>query len=46
MAAVAAETSQSMMTPRTRTPRKMARVENSDTSEFEASDVNLAPRGQ
>jgi hypothetical protein len=46
MAAVATETSQYTMTPRTRTPRKMARVENSDTSEFEASDVNLAPRGK
>jgi hypothetical protein len=44
MAAVVAETSQYTMTPRTRTPRKMARAENSDTSEFEASDVNLAPR--
>ncbi|KAF8489991.1 hypothetical protein F5888DRAFT_1143304 [Russula emetica] len=42
--AAAVETSQYTMTPRTRTRRKMARVENSDTSEFEVSDVNLAPR--
>lgn len=44
MTAVAAETSQHTMNPRTRTRRKMARVEDSDTSEFEALDVNLSPR--
>ena len=44
MPAVAAETSQYMVNPPTRTPRKMARVENSNTFEFEASGVNLAPR--